>query len=60
MVALFDEITHFRVDNEKQRERVNATKQKVFVLRLGNGEFTEEIYNPPGLEFLFDSFEFYV
>jgi hypothetical protein len=60
MGTLFDEITHFRVDDEKQRERINTTKQKVLVLRLGNGEFAEEIHNPPGLEFLFDGFEFYV
>ena len=60
MVTLFDEITHCRVDNEKQRERIDTTKQKVLVLRLGNGEFAKEIHNPPGLEFLFDGFEFYV
>jgi len=60
MVTLFDEITHFRVDNEKQRERINTTKQKVLVLRLRNDKFAEEIHNPPGLEFLFDGFEFYV
>lgn len=53
MLTIPNIFVDFRIDDEEQRARINAGQKKEFILRLRNGEITEEVNNAARLKLFF-------